>query len=180
MQKYTITVTADDLTKASTRFHAGSQESRRVKLCIADALTNAANASSVDCARVDQVLTFTSWNKEKVEDVLRDLRECEIPYQIQINDGTVLRVSVMALLGSGWILRAPSHNTSLFIRRKVFEVAADGSSTPRLWTLMFHNDGKNLIAEFDGIDVDDEGTNAACASELKTLFGVFGTSYEAL
>jgi hypothetical protein len=131
---------------------------------------------SLDCRRVyigQQALRYETFSEVEARRVAEYCDDLSIPYLFANIEGDMLRVSILDLLDTGWMLVQPRqrvHKTEVVCTAPTPNIL--GRSP--VFTLGFVNDGTNLWAEFDGT------TDKQALDVLKVVLGKTNTKYEVL
>lgn len=142
MQKSIITVTIDDLIKANAVFDTPTDRAAgalNVMLSYPDGYRVGFEGTRDPDAGT---FVFRTTSEDVMDDVTGDLGSLEIPYTLQQFEGQGLRVNVLDLLRTGWLIHMPANQQLLNV------ALPNGLGVLLKW----RNDGTNLYAEYDGID----------------------------
>ena len=95
------------------------------------------------------------------------------PFEVERLEGKLVRVSILDLLDTGWLLVRPRHSNH---KTEVVCMAptANVQDHSPIFTLGFVNDGTNLWAELDG------AADKQALETLKLVLGKTNTKYEVL
>jgi len=128
---------------------------------------------SVECDRVNAdglALQYVSFNAEHISNITQCLTALGIPFDLKHVAGSLLRVSVLDMLDTGWMLVRQKNDNTLLCMAPTKPLPVAQVQSP-VFALGFVNDGTNLWAEFDG-------TKSQEAALLRATLDAAGTKYE--
>jgi hypothetical protein len=175
MQKFIITAAIDDLIKARAVFETPTDRAAgalNVILSYPDGYRVGFEGTRDPDAGT---FVFRTTSEDVMDDVTGDLGSLDIPYKLDSFHGQGLKINVLDLLRTGWLIHAPANQQLLNV------ALPNGLNVLLKW----RNDGTNLYAEFDGIDEDPSlelrrGALAMLHLHLKEAGLNLGVSYEVL
>lgn len=146
MQKFIFTATINALIKADAVFQPAPDrgaDALNMRLTLPDQQSvgyegrRDANGSFV----------FTTYDEYTAQEMEAELKSLNIEFDLKVYDGRGLRVNVLELLRTGWLVCAPKGQNTLRVM-----LPNDMNVS-----LKYRNDGTSLYAEYDGIDTSDTG-----------------------
>jgi hypothetical protein len=175
MQKHIITVTINDLIKANARFDPTAERTRgRGALNVSLRYPDGGGTVGFEGRRdVDaDLFVFTTTSESIMDDVTGDFNALGIAYDLKQYEGRGITVSVLEILKAGFVVCAPANSDILKVR------IPDGTFGTEV-EFKFRNDGTNLTAEYDGIDVDGSDKRANMLALIEAAFTQHKVWYEA-
>lgn len=163
MQKFIISVSIDDLIKANARFTDATQIRGPNAVDVVMTYPNGVSRIGIEGYRNTDAGTFVfnTTCEDAMDDVTGDYNALGLVHEVKEYKGRGAKVNVLDLLRAGFLLHAP-------VRRNVLRVQlpSEFDFETRKVEMNFRNDGTNLWAEFDNIDMDGTTTRA---DELEQL-----------
>lgn len=167
--KTTVTMALDSLIRASAKFTpAGDRAPNGVDV----ELLEPCASTSMRCLQFDShgvtILKFEHFSSDRVfsEALRQTLKRLDVTYTWKMETGTLIRVRVLDLLDTHWMLIQLIGEPTLKI------TAPDGTEH----RLQFMNDGENLWAQFDATDA----SNAEEGARIIDSFTALNTKHEVL
>ena len=127
----------------------------------------------VECVRMNadgKALQHTSFSAGRTSQIVQCLTALGIPFDLKHIEGSLLRVSVLDLLATGWLLMRQKTDNVLLCLAPTKPLPVAQVPSP-VFALSFINDGRNLWAEFDGTQLQE-------AALLRATLEAAGTEYE--